>query len=512
MTFKDLEDDCPVRQFCGADKILPWRLSARLLARYLLLGLAGGSLTACNATTKAALDRPLFASKPAVAAGQDGEITRSAPSGEAGSEQLSAASALPTITRYGSARGAKIETNAATYVGATSSRASSDGGASMRGAVLSALYHSAEVRAGESKDSQANVGVSIARQGYFPTLQSSAGSGTNRDYDYSLSLAQPLYDFGQTRARVREAEAGTQVSTQELRGTREDIALRTAKAFISIKRYQDLVDAAHRDVAVHERFVKLASIRSKGGISDATEEQLAHVHLGEAQSSSEDAEGYLRAARSTYFSLVGNQAPALEKVPDLSLQLANNPDLELAASDAPAVKLAQAREEEALSAAKVEKTSLFPKLAVEAYYKNSSDYSTDNKAGIGLRITGPTLTGLSNFQRVEAMQLAADSSRWATQAARRNAALQVREFMDRAPTLRSQISVLGMQKVKAEKLRQLYEDQFKMGERAFLDLLNVQNDVVRIERSIINAGYDIYELQYSAAGALGVLQQQLQIF
>lgn len=384
------------------------------------------------------------------------------------------------------------------------------GDTSMRGSVQSALYHSADVKSAESRFSEAGINVSIAKAGYMPTLQSSIGGGTSDSYDYSVSVGQPLYDFGQTRSRVAQASSGKAASSEELRATREDISLKASRAFISIKRYEALVDAAREDIAVHERFVRLASTRSQGGISDATEVQLANVHLGEAQSSLEDAEGYLRAARSTYHSYVGYPAGDLADVPELKLNLAATADLETSVVSAPTVKLAEARGDEAQNAANAEKASLFPRLSAEAFYRGGDNYSSD-KSGIGVRLTGPTFNGFSNFQRVQAMNVAAESSRWNAEAARRNVALQVREFTDRTPTLKNQIGILSMQQEKAKKLRSLYEEQFKMGERNFLDLITVQSDVIRLERSKINAKYDILDLQYSAASALGVLQQQLAI-
>lgn len=384
------------------------------------------------------------------------------------------------------------------------------GDTSMRGSVLSALYHSADVKSAESKFSEAGLNVSIAKAGYMPTLQSSVGAGTSDSYDYSVSVGQPLYDFGQTKARVSQASSGKSASSEELRATREDIALKASRAFISIKRYEALVNAAREDIAVHERFVKLASTRSQGGISDATEVQLANVHLGEAQSNLEDAEGYLRAARSTYHSYVGYAAAELADVPDLKLNLADTAELAASTVNAPTVKMAEARGDEAQNAANAEKAALYPRLSAEAFYRGGDNYSSD-KSGIGLRLTGPTFNGFSNFHRVEAMNIAAESSRWNAEAARRNVALQVREFTDRAPTLKNQIGILSMQQEKAKKLRSLYEEQFKMGERNFLDLITVQSDVIRLERSKINAKYDILDLQYSAASALGTLQQQLAI-
>lgn len=382
------------------------------------------------------------------------------------------------------------------------------GASTMRGAVESAIRHSAEIQAADAKKAEAGINISIAKSGYLPTLQSSAGTGSSTDYQ--VSLAQPIYDFGQTSSKVRQATAGELAAGFEVRATKEDISLKSAQAFIAIKRYEALVQAAREDISVHERFVRLASTRAEGGIADSTEVQLANVHLGEAQSALEDAEGYLRAARSTYHSYVGLEAGALGEIPELQLDLSRFNTLEASITDAPTVKLAQARVDEAQGAVDAEKASLYPRISAETFYRGGSDYSRD-KTGIGIRLTGPTFNGFSNFQRVEAMRKSVDSSEWAAEAAKRDINLKIKELTDRTPTLRNQIGILSMQQEKAKELRRLYEEQFKMGERSFLDLINVQNDVVRLERSKINAGYDLFDLQYSAAAALGVLQQKLDI-
>lgn len=292
--------------------------------------------------------------------------------------------------------------------------------------------------------------------------------------------------------------------------TREQIALDAAKAYIALKRYEALVTAAGENVSVHQHFVSLADERSQGGIADSTEVQLANVNLGEAQSGQEDMAGFLRAANSAYLSKVGVPAGRLADVPDLKLDLSSLGDLDKVAADAPAVQMAKAREAEARHAVDAEKASLYPRLAVETYYKDGSDY-TGKKAGIGVRLTGPTFTGLSNFQRVESMRYAVETSQWTAEAARRDAALKVKEFIDRAPTLQSQIKILAMQQEKAKALRTLYESQFKLGDRNLIDLINVQADVTRIEKSKINARFDILDLQYGAAAALGRLEEQLGI-
>ncbi|KAF2989902.1 TolC family protein [Methylocystis sp. MJC1] len=130
---------------------------------------------------------------------------------------------------------------------------------------------------------------------------------------------------------------------------------------------------------------------------------------------------------------------------------------------------------------------------------------------MGLRLVAPTFVGLSNFKRVEAAHLQADSAQWAAETAVRKAVEDVRAFQDKAPTLRSQATILEAQLRKAKALRKLYEDQFLLGERTLIDLASVQGDVYRIERNGAEARYAISDLQYSAASALGRLLQLLDI-
>lgn len=383
-------------------------------------------------------------------------------------------------------------------------------GTDLRTTVASALQHSAALRRAQSDLAGTEVDVKIARAGYQPTISSSAGMGTDEEYDYNLTVAQPLYDWGQTRADVGRSRALQMEAEAKLLDVAEKTALEAVQAHIAVLRSRDLLDAARNNLVAHERFTRLASDRTEGGVGDATEVELAGVHQGEAESALEQARGALRNASSVYYARVGSKAPVLAPVPELPLYLGEDSNVDAAALNAPAVIAARARQDAARNAAVAERASLLPKLKAEAFVRGDED-SDDPTTGLGLRVVGPTLNGLSSFNRVEAANLQADSAKWAAEAARREATMSVRELFDNEPVLRSRIRILTAQLQKSRVLRDLYEDQFVIGERKVADLVTVQNDVYRIRRDLINARFDIMNLQYSAAAALGYLMDSLQV-
>lgn len=121
------------------------------------------------------------------------------------------------LSKLGETAGTSTEGEKKAKGAISTTRAAGENPSSMRAAVQAAVDHSADIRSVQSKLAQSKVGISIARSGYMPTLQSSVGGGVG--YDYQTSLSQPLYDFGQTSAKVEQAKSGHEATTAELKGT-----------------------------------------------------------------------------------------------------------------------------------------------------------------------------------------------------------------------------------------------------------------------------------------------------
>ncbi|GAB1584219.1 TolC family protein [Phyllobacterium phragmitis] len=390
----------------------------------------------------------------------------------------------------------------------------------LRDAVMAALGYSTEVRGARTGIAAADADVEAARSGYYPTLQSEVGAGTSSSHDYRVTLAQPLYDWGRTSAQVSGAQAGRSAAFVELSAQREQVMLNAASAYIAVARTTELEQVAADELTAYQRIGGLASQRTEGGYGDATEAALAQLHVDQAQSSLEEARGKIQDARSIFASRVGHAPGSLAPIPELSTTLktalrlsgsktAGETSLVERAGQSPLVKAALARAEKADADATAQKAELFPTLSAEAYVRGDSD--DDLKNGIGLRLTGPTLTGFSNFKRVEAARHLAEQERWNAETSKRDVLRQVQAFLDQEPILRARQASLKEQRKRAVQLRDLYEDQFKTSTRTLSDLVTVQSDLTQIETALINARFDLYDLQYQAAGALGLLGDLLAI-
>ncbi|MCY1740906.1 TolC family protein [Ensifer sp. SL37] len=374
------------------------------------------------------------------------------------------------------------------------------------GTVAAALALNERIKSASSNLQLAGVNVGIARSGYMPSVYGTGDLGDDGAADAEFVVSQPLLDWGRTKADVAKARALETASKEELAVERERVALEAAQAYIGVIRSEALLALAKDNLSALERIAELAQGLAQGGLGDKSNVEFANVHVGEAGATLEEADGALVQARSVYATRVGTQPGTLASLP--VIELGKISDLRAAVDAAPAVVALLARGEAAGHAAKTAQAELYPTLAGEAFVR-----SEDNFGGlvVGARLRGktPTYNGASNLMRVEAAELASDSARSAADAERRQATERVAVFQSQAPALKERQTILAKQLESARALRTTYEEQFKLNQRSLTDLVTVQGDVVRIERSLITAKYDYFNLQYSAAEALGVLLEKL---
>ncbi|WP_404401472.1 TolC family protein [Pelagibacterium halotolerans] len=400
------------------------------------------------------------------------------------------------------ARGSAVQRNFAPVAGPANT---------LSGAVAAALNYNAAVREASTRSELSDIEVDIARSGYLPVVQGAAEVGQDGVPDWQVTLRQPLFDWGRTGAQVDQAQATNSAAGFELMAAREQAAFEAAQAYIGVKRSEALVEAARENLAAYRRLTQLAKDRVQGGIGDNSEVELAGVHEGEAQAALEDALGVLRNARIMFEARMGYTPQNLAPIPNLPLALGDIADIRAAAMRSPAVAAAMARGEAANHAIEAERANLLPTLSLEGFARTETPLFGDRSVntGVGIKLTSPTLAGFSNFQRVEAADLAANEVRWTAEKSIRDAMQQVQAYQAQAPGLRNRANILEEQLERAMALRVLYEDQFKFGDRGVSDLSAVLADVYRVDVSIINARHDIFELQYAAAGSLGLLQESL---
>ncbi|NQY25987.1 MAG: TolC family outer membrane protein [Piscirickettsiaceae bacterium] len=377
--------------------------------------------------------------------------------------------------------------------------------------------------------------VKQARAGYFPTLDLAIGTGwessdnpttrarkghenvhMNRD-EASLNLRQMIFDGMATKNEVRRQSARTDSRAYSVYGASENTALEAVDAYLNVLRQQSLVDLASTNLDAHERTHDQITLRSDRGVgrkADMDQSQgrvaLAKANLIAEQSNLRDAEtNYLRVVGDTAESLSDPESPRSfipETVDDaIGLALGNHPTLKSAESD---VESAYAQHETAAS-------PFYPRIDFElgATADNDLDgvngHNNDVTAMFRLRynlFNG----GKDKARRQETAHLINQSTEIRNNT-HRQVEQSVRLSWNALQTVDNQMSFFELHVDSSEKSRDAYRQQFGLGQRTLLDLLDSENEVFVSRQALVNAQYDQFFAMYRILNSMGSLLQSIDV-
>ncbi|MBE0440129.1 MAG: TolC family outer membrane protein [Gammaproteobacteria bacterium] len=380
--------------------------------------------------------------------------------------------------------------------------------------------------------------VNQARAGYRPTIDLTVGTGwessdnpttrnsttpsnhknvhMNRD-EASIQLRQMLFDGMATRSEVKRQQARTQSRAYGVFGASENTALEATKAYIDVLRVQKLVDLATTNFEAHERThdqIKLRSDRGVGRKADLDQSQgrlaLARSNLIAEQSNLRDAEtNYLRVVGVAPESLSDPESPSAlipETLDDaIGQALGNHPILKSAEAD---VQSAHAQYDTAQS-------PFYPRIDLElgATANNDLDgvdgHNNDVTAMIRLRYN--LLNGGKDSARSQETAHLINQAAEIRNNTHRQVEQSVRLSWNALQTVNNQISYFEQYVDSSEKSRNAYQQQFSLGQRTLLDLLDSENEVFTARQNLVNARYDQLYARYRILNSMGALLQGLEV-
>jgi len=366
----------------------------------------------------------------------------------------------------------------------------------------------------------------IARAGFLPQLdvQASAGSESRKtpstDYGkYSvkssgITLNQMLFDGMFTASEAKRLGYAKLTRYYELAEISETTAMEAVRAYIDVTRYRELVDAATQNYVEHKQSAQLVEERASSGVSRGADVEQANGRLALAESSLLTELTSLHDASARYLRVIGEKPPAslpglpepftLGKMPSstdalLKEGLPASPTLNAALENTRAYQQARASRQAAF----------MPRLDFRAY--QNRDKNLDGIAG-NTKVSGMELALNYNLYRG-----GADGAR-KNQAADQQA--QARDLQDKACRdvrqtltiaysdvlrLNEQLRYMDQHRLSTEKSREAYRQQFDIGQRTLLDVLDSQNEYFEATRSYINARHNQAAAQARTLAGMGQL-------
>lgn len=361
-------------------------------------------------------------------------------------------------------------------------------------------------------------GVDVARAGYYPKINAGLGGGRNNGISTgggtgvtaSASVSQMLYDFGKVDGAVNQSEALLRRQQAVVLKQIDSVAQQTADAVVQVHRYQSLVKIAQEQVAAVGKVLEMAQLRAGAGISTRADPIQATSRYDSARSTLLQVKSLHTQWRERLRTLTGVPVPTvIAPLPEPmagALRLDEVPDPNLL----PDVLVAQADMKVASAQLAVARAQRYPTISLDASTNkalNGVNASTLERNGtyhtLMINLSSVLYQGGALDAQVRAALAAEEAARQRIESARLTASDQVRSFREMAIGAQARLGVLADRKRSIVEARDLYREQYTLGTRSILDLLNAEQEIYQAAADEEAVLHDLWENRVSYIGATG---------
>lgn len=388
-----------------------------------------------------------------------------------------------------------------------------------------------QIQAKQKSVSSSEEGIRAARSGYLPTVRVMGDSGpeyvdspTRRDTEgrayyrgretSGVVVTQRLYDGNATDSQVEAAKVSREMSSADLRATRQNAIQEGALAYIDILRQVRLIQLARDNERKIQEQLNLEDERVQKGAGITSDVLAAKQRLQVAKERRVNFEGNFEAAVAKYGQVFGH-APDVARLSDPPVPAALiPPELE------EAVRSAQAENPALESASKaITLTSERQRTAEAGYYPNidlvgRAGYENDAQAIVGVRrdwsvlvtATWELFSGFRTDAQVAQASFDHAASKDTHLYTSRKVTESVRIAWYKLKTARERMGLLENAAVLAE---EVWEAQKKRREAGKATVQDVLDEETRINDARINftaAYYDMIQHSYELLAAMGRLE------
>jgi len=377
-------------------------------------------------------------------------------------------------------------------------------------AVARAVATFPEIQTGAANRRAAIAAISEARAGYFPTLDVTVGYGREQSDNVNtraatqggevtlnrteaeVTLSQLVFDGGAVSSQVRLQESRSDSAAYDLANTAQTIALRAARAYLEVLRLRSVIEIAQVNVTVHQRTLEQVTMLFERGAGRRSDAQQAEARLALARSTLTALRGQLEQAESEYRRLTGLAPQQLEKptVPLERLPRDEQTALEEALTGHPALKASQAELAVARADLQVSRTRYIPRVNLElsAGQNNNLDGVRGTTADriVALRLRYNLFRGGADSARIREAEARVERALADVANVRINLEREVRATWEALQAEREQLAYLQAHAETSADVVEAYRNQFRLGLRTLLDVLNTENELFNARSALVN--------------------------
>jgi len=419
---------------------------------------------------------------------------------------------------------------------------------SLEQAVAQALETHPDIRQSFAKFKSLEQQIDQASAGYLPTIDVTAGygyeytdtpgsrrsAGSNTEDsttdlkrgEFGLSLKQMLFDGWSTSYNVERTTLEAHAEQWTLFSTAEDLALAVSQAYLNSIKTEQLLALSDKNIESHQEIYEQIKERTDSGFGSVADLSQVTGRLARAQSNNMAARNNLRDATSQYKRLTQIQPSDLViPVPDADmLPVSLESGLSFALSNHPVIKSAGQDIKAARAYKAVTEANYYPQISVELNANANNDirgedgdnsigsvggHSNDFSAMVKMRFN--LYAGGENRAQQRGAAYQINIANEINQGAHRQVIEGFELAWNAYEVLGSQMQFIQQHVVAAKETQIYYEQQFKLGQRSLLDLLDTENELFKARQDYLDAQFNELSARYRLLNASGLLLDSLRV-
>ncbi|WP_371825094.1 TolC family outer membrane protein [Vreelandella aquamarina] len=385
-----------------------------------------------------------------------------------------------------------------------------------------------QVNAAWHNFSAAGSDVRVAQGNYLPSIDVRAGVGRQDQQNdgrgsYSsdfaeLTLTQMVFDGFATRSEVERLDRTRLIAYFELLGASETVALEAFETYLDVLRFREMVRLAQDNYREHQRVFSQIEERALSGAGRGVDLEQISGRLALAESNLMTEASNLHDVTARYQRIVGELPPQnMSPAPSLADELPSdvseavrmafegNPDFHAAIENI----AVQRAEQNAARAAFMPRLDIQGRTGTnnqdDAIAGRSDEHSIQLVASMNLYRGGSDSAAFDAAatrieQAVNQREVACTNVRQTTQIA----------YND-TQRLNEQLRYLNDHRQSIDRVRGAYQQQFDIGQRTLLDVLDSENEYFEASRAYANAEFDLTLAHARTLAAMGQLMQTLEV-
>ncbi|WP_080710619.1 TolC family outer membrane protein [Pseudomonas chlororaphis] len=361
----------------------------------------------------------------------------------------------------------------------------------------------AQIKKGEAQKDE-------AKSAYYPQVSLSSSYGQHGEYVYGPKLKQLIYDFGKTAGAIDNQTHLTESYRSDLMRTITEVTGDTLLAYSSVKRYQETIQITKKMIASLDGVKETAELRLAAGLSSSSDALQAATRIAALNTVLEQYRSQLNNAKVNLAQLTGKNVETLAELPSaLSQELTQDPN-RIDYGSIPSVRSAVAQVKAAEALLGSTKAQHMPSISFDAsrlhqYQRNynNSNSAWENQIGVSVEI--PLYQGGAISARVSQAYEVLEASKASVNQAWLEAEQKTTTALSNWRGADSRVLTSLYQMDIANRTRDIYQEEYKLGDRSLNDLLSVEQDVFQALSSNVAARFDRYDAVINFAVAQNTL-------